>query len=324
MTGTAIIVHEAAPPPAVPLDELDAAALNLARASKSPATLRAYAADMTDFVGWCLDQKIDSVPADPRHIARYLASLVQRGLKATTIGRRVAAITYAHRAIGLDNPCGTEIVRSTLIGARNTLGAKPDKKRALTVDLVTKVIRKAKGDDPAAVRDRAMILVCFGAALRRSELVALNVTDVTFKRKGLLIEIRHSKTDQAGEGRKVAIPDGKLKVPDVLRAWIDHLPAAADDGAPLFRSINKGGSLGGRLDPASFARILKARCAAAGLDPAEFSGHSPRRGFATTAGDEGADLRKTAEAMRHAKLETTLGYMEEGDLLRDSVGKLFL
>ncbi|MGU3387243.1 site-specific integrase [Methylobacterium sp. D53M] len=328
MPETALIPVQNGVPVHCQNDELDRAALELARASKSPATLRAYRFDFAHFTAWVAEQGL-AHPVEPRHVARYLAALVQAKLKASTIERRCAAIAFHYRAAGQDNPCSREIVRATLAGVRNTLGTKPAKKKALTVDLTAKVVRKIRGDDVKSARDRAMILVCFGAALRRSELVALDLADIEFKRRGLMISLAKSKTDQAGKGAKLAIPDGKLKIPEAVRAYLKA--AGLMDGdritgeGPLFRAILKGDRVTERrIDTESFVRMFKARCAAAGLDPTEFSGHSPRRGFATTAGDEGADLRKTAEAMRHSKLETTMGYMEEGDLLNTSVGKLFL
>jgi site-specific recombinase XerD len=328
MAGTALIPAQNRPVGERAADALDLAALELARASKSPATLRAYQFDFADFSGWLQDQQLEH-PADARDVARYLAAQVQAGLKASTIERRCAAIGFHYRARGEDNPCAKEVVRAVLAGMKRTIGVKPDKKKALTVDLLKKVVQKIRGDDVKALRDKAMILICFGAALRRSELVGLDVDDITFKRRGLVLQLGRTKTDQSGKGKQLAIPDGKLKIPAAVRAYMTAAGIMDDDrvimDGPLFRAILKGDRVTDRrIDTESFVRMLKRRCEAAGLDARKFSGHSPRRGFATTAGDEGADLRRTADAMRHKKLETTLGYMEEGNLLDEAVGKLFL
>ena len=320
MSDQAVIVHAPALPPGPERDVLDDAAAGFAAAAKSAATRRAYAADWRDFTAWCAAEGVDPAPAATRTLVRYLTHLAGLGRAVATIDRRAAAIACAHRTLGLDAPTTREEVRAVLTGIRNTLGRRPDKKQALTADLVAKVVRKIR-PDLVGLRDRALILLCFGAALRRSELVGLDVADIEHHRRGLLVRLGKTKTDQAGQGRTVAVPDGKLKVPGAVQAWLDG--SGITDG-PVFRGCEHGRVASSRLTDGQFARILKARCAAAGLDPATIGGHSPRRGFATTAGDAGADLRLTANHMRHAKLETTMGYMEDGELFRNNAGKGFL
>ncbi|MCC0807525.1 site-specific integrase [Methylobacterium sp. W2] len=320
MSGGAIIVRPTALALA-PADALDEAAAGFAAASKSDATRRAYAGDWRDFTSWCAEQGVDTLPATGRTVGRYVTHLAGLGRSVSTIDRRAAAIAAVHRAAGHTAPTAFEEVRTILAGIRNTLGRRPAKKQALTADLVAKVLKRIRGTDLASVRDRALILVCFGAALRRSELVALDVADLERHRRGLLVRIAKSKTDQQGQGRTVAILDGRLKIPAAVAAWLD---ASGITTGPVFRGADRGRLSADRLTAGQFARILKARCAAAGLDPEAFSGHSPRRGFATTAGDDGADLRLTAKHMRHAKLETTLGYIEDGELFRENAGKGFL
>lgn len=298
-------------------DDLDRASARFAAASKSAATRRAYASDWRDFYAWSLDQNAEALPATGRTIGRYLTHLAGLGRSVSTIDRRAAAIASVHRAAGLDSPTGHEVVREILTGIRTTLGRAPNRKKALTADLVMQVVRRIGGRDLAAIRDRALILLSFGAALRRSELVGLAVTDLEWHRRGLMVRLRRSKTDQAGEGQSVAVLNGKLKIPAAVRAWLD---AAGIDGGPVFRGCDRGKVSPAALTAGQFARILKARCAAAGLDPDAFGGHSPRRGFATSAGDEGADIRMIATTMRHVKLETTAGYIEDGDLFRKNAG----
>ncbi len=200
------------------------------------------------------------------------------------------------------------------------MGRPPRKKKALTDDLVVKVLRKI-GTDLAGLRDRAMLALCFGAALRRSELVGLDLGDIEFHSRGLVVTVRKSKTDQPAKGKRKGVPDGKLKVPDALRAWLD---AAGIESGPLFRGCDRGKLLDTRFDGGSFARMVKRRCAAAGLDPKLFSGHSCRSGFATSADEHGADLRATSLQMGHAKLDTTVGYMQTADLFRKNAGRGFV
>lgn len=319
----AVIVHPTAggAPLPVPMpDALDQAAAAFAGASKAEATRRAYAADARHFAGWCELQGVPALPAAPRTVARYLTFLASSGLSVSTIDRRAAAIAYAHRLAREDAPTAAEDVRAVLTGIRNTLGRPPAQKKALTDDLVARVVKKIR-PDLVGLRDRALILLAFGAALRRSELVGLDVAQLEEHRRGLLVHLGRTKTDQAGHGRKVAVSAGKLKIPEAVRAW---LLAAQITAGPVFRGVDRGRIAPTALTAGQFARVLKGRCAGAGLDPTLFGGHSPRRGFATSAGDAGADLRLTATHMRHAKLETTMGYMEDGQAFRDHAGKDFL
>lgn len=320
MRDGGLIVHSGGSFGPLRNDDLDAAAETFAAASKSAATRRAYTSDWRHFVRWAEADGAQALPASEKTMIRYFSHLATSGLAVSTIDRRAAAISFAHRRFDHESPTSREAVRAVLIGIRNTLRHRPAQKKALTVDLVAKVVRKITLD-LVGLRDRAMILLCFGAALRRSELVALDVADLEHHRKGLLVRLLVSKTDQAGKGRTVAVLNGKLKIPEAVRAWLDL--AAIKEG-PVFRGCDRNRLSADRLSAGQFARMLKARCAAVGLDPEMIGGHSPRRGFATTAGDVGADLRLTAGHMRHAKLETTLGYMEDGDLFRDNAGKSFI
>ena len=320
MLDGAVIVHPAHLPGPPDHDAIDDAAADFAAAAKSDATRRAYAADWRDFTTWCESERVEALPASSRTVIRYLTRLAGLGRAVSTIDRRAAAIACAHRTLGHDAPTAREDVRAVLSGIRRTLCHRPAKKQALTADLVAKVVRKIK-PDLAGLRDRALILLCFGAALRRSELVALDVADLERHRRGLVVRLFKTKTDQTGKGRSVAVPDGKLKIPDAVSVWLD---AAGFTEGPVFRGCDRGKLATTRLTSGQFARILKSRCSAAGLDPGAIGGHSPRRGFATSAGDAGADLRVTARHMRHAKLETTMGYMEDGEMFRENAGRGFV
>lgn len=301
-------------------DDLDEAVDAFSASAKSAATRRAYRSDARHYIAWCAGQGVEPVPADPRTVARYVTDLAGAGRSVSTIDRRIAAIASLHRSRGYDTPTAREEVRTVLAGIRNTLGRPPRKKKALTDDLVVKVLRKI-GTDLIDARDRAMIALAFGAALRRSELVGLDVGDLEFHTRGLVVTVRRSKTDQTGKGKRKGVLDGKLKVPDAVRAWLD---ASGIVDGPVFRGCDRGKVLDTRFDGGSFARIVKRRVEAAGLDPALFSGHSCRSGFATSADEHGADLRATSLQMGHAKLDTTMGYMQTSDLFRKNAGRGFV
>lgn len=302
------------------LAEARRATAEFLEAAKADATRRAYESDWRDFVGWATSHGLGPLPASPENVAIYLSSLAAVR-KLSTIRRRCAAIAHVHQKSGFDNPAAHIGVRSTVEGIARKLGSAPVKKAALTAAALERVIRKIPTDLPG-LRDRALILTGFAGALRRSELVALNVADVERHPKGIVLRIRRSKTDQAGEGKSKAIPHGrKLRVPAALDAWLTS--AKIVDG-PIFRGVCGLKVAPDRLCAEQVARIVKARVKAAGLDPKVFAGHSLRSGFITSAADAGSSLQSIATHAGHEKLDTTLGYVQVSDAFRDHSGKKFL
>jgi site-specific recombinase XerD len=297
------------------------AAAEFARNSKSGNTHRAYDADWRHFTSWCARKGIWSMPVPPDTVAIYLGALATGGMKVKTIERRCTAIRHFHKAGGYDNPADHPGVRATLEGIRRTLGTAPKKKAALTADLVSKAIKRIP-TDLAGLRDRALILLGFAAALRRSELVAIDLADIARHPKGIVITLRRSKTDQVGAGAIKAVPHGhKLKAVAAIDAWI---AAAQISEGPLFRGVRGNCSLPTRLCDRQVARIVQKRAARVGLDPTLFGGHSLRSGFITSASDAGAELAAIAKHAGHAKIDTTLGYVQVADAFRSHAGKEFL
>ncbi|HEX4043247.1 MAG TPA: tyrosine-type recombinase/integrase [Xanthobacteraceae bacterium] len=297
------------------------AVAKFAENSKAANTRRAYAADWRHFTTWCERMNLVPLPAPPATVAIYLGALATNGMKVKTIERRCTAIRHFHKQAGHDNPADHPGVKATLEGIRRTLGTAPAKKAALTADLVAKAIRKIP-TDLAGLRDRALILLGFAAALRRSELIGLDHRDIARHPKGLVLTLRRSKTDQAGAGTLKAVPHGhKLKAVAALDAW---LAAAAISEGPIFRGVRAGSVFAARLCDHQVARIVKKRAAQVGLDPTLFAGHSLRSGFITSAADAGAELAAIAKHAGHAKIDTTLGYVQVADAFRDHSGKKFL
>lgn len=294
------------------------AAHEFARSSKSDATRRAYASDTADFSAWCSTVDQSPLPALPGTVAAYLASLVQRKLRPSTIARRVAAISDAHARAGHDSPTTSVAVRSVLKGIKRRLGTRPTKKAPLTDNLVAKAIRKIPTDTLIGLRDRALLLVGFAGGFRRSELVAIRVQDVERRPEGILVTIHRSKGDQEGRGQLVAIPNGtKLRPVEALDAWIK---AAGIASGPVFRGVAKGGKVRDRgLCDRQVAEIIKKVAKAIGLNADLFAGHSVRSGFATSAGRK--NLVGTAKHLRHAKIDTTMGYVQAESLFADHAGK---
>ncbi|MDP4026314.1 site-specific integrase [Methylobacterium sp. NEAU 140] len=301
------------------------------RASKADATVRAYTSDARVFQGWCVRYGFRPLPATAEAVAAFIVAEAEGGRAASTLGRRLAAIRYAHKLAGQPDPTDDEGVRATMAGARRKLHVRPvNQKAAATVDVVQILLARAP-DTLTGKRDRALLALGFAGAFRRSELVALDVADLVEDPEGLRVRIRRSKTDQEGRGLEKAIPHGRFVRPVALvRAWLD---AAGITVGPVFRPISRSGNVRGpdkatgelpRLTDRAVADILKGYCRAAGLDAAAFGAHSLRAGFITTAAERGADLARIMEQSGHRDPATVLGYIRRANLFKGHAGSGFL
>lgn len=294
-------------------------ARDYARASLSENTLRSYRAALKDFGVWCRDQSAEPFPAPPELIAAYLASLADRGLSVSTIGMRVAAIRWMHEARGVESPTAAKSVAATLAGIRRKLGVAQARKAPATSDRVKRMVSGIRGDGLKAKRDRALLLLGFALAARRSELVALELEDLEDAPSGLLVTIRRSKADQEGRGAVLGVPFGieRESCPVVaVRAWVE---AAGLTEGRLFRAVDRHGRVNGSLTGHSIARIVKTYAEAAGLD-GDFSGHSLRAGFVTSAAEKGVQPVRIADHSRHASLEMLRVYIRRTSVFEDHPG----
>ena len=208
--------------------------------------------------------------------------------------------------------------RATLRGIRRTVGAAKVRKAPAVAATVRAMVALAP-EGLKGARDRALMLLGFAGAFRRSELVALDVADIAETETGLLVTIRRSKTDQDGEGVTIAIPRGDVACPArALREWLD---AAGIEAGPIFRPIKKAGTVSGeRLTDRSVANIVKAYAGRAGFDANLFSGHSLRSGFLTSAAAKGASIFKMMDVSRHKSVDTLRGYVRDAELFKDHAG----
>lgn len=299
--------------------QLDEAVLENIVESKAPNTRRAYAADWDHFTSWCEAHGEASLPADPATVARYITDIASQ-YKLTTLERRLTSITAAHRYANLSTPVWTLLVRETFKGIRRRKAANGEQltqKEAAVTDTIRRMVEPL-GETTGDIHDRALLLIGFAGALRRSELVALNYEDVRFTREGLVVTVRRSKTDQAGVGREVGIPYGStFETCPVrsLQAWLEH--SEITEG-PLFHYIDRHGNLRGRLNAGSVARIIKKAAEQVGLDPSQFAGHSLRAGFATAAAEAGVDERSIMAQTGHKSLEVARRYMRRGSLFKNN------
>jgi site-specific recombinase XerD len=302
---------------AMPVAELEAAA-TYAKAEKAAATRRAYRTDFSIFRTWCADRGAIALPAEPATVAAFLAWEANRETRPSTIGRRAAAIGYAHKLAGHQVPTDDERVRATMRGIRRAVGTAPIKKTPATSERIVAMAPFASAR-LADLRDRALLLLGFAGAFRRSELVALDIEDIEETKEGLRVMILRSKTDQEGKGAIIAVVRGTVVCPvTAYRAWIE---AANISTGPVFRPIAKGERLQeARLTDRSVAKIVKAHAARIGLDPTGFSGHSLRSGFLTSAAARGASIFKMMDVSRHKSMDTLRGYIRDAELFRDHAG----
>jgi len=316
-TGADLVPLPSIPlPVALPLSEQ---VREYIRVSKAENTLRGYHADWRDFCVWCESHGLPPLPAIPESVAAYIAECAGR-LKVGSIQRRLNAITEAHKAVGADSPTHHAIVANTMKGIRRTKGTAPTQKAAaLTADI--RAMIDATDTGMIGARDRALILLGFAGAFRRSELVALDAADCTFTGDGLTVMLRRSKTDQEGAGRKVGIPYGsnpKTCPVRTMEAWIEQ---AGISSGPVFRSINRHGHLQpGRLSGIDVVRVVKKLALRAGLDAAKYAGHSLRAGHATTAAIGGASERSIMQQTGHRSVQMVRRYIRDGSLFRENSG----
>jgi integrase len=306
------------------------------RASKAKNTLRAYKSDWCDFQCWCAGYGLSALPASPETVALYVTALADgrwvtrlvkgrkvskfEKCKVSTISRRIVSIGQAHAIAGHPSPTGAAEVRHVMAGIRKTKGTARAAKKATLVDDIRRMMN-ALPSGTLGVRDRALLLVCFAGAFRRSEVVSLDRGDCMFTGDGLVVTLRRSKTDQEGEGRKIAVPYGSS--PDTcpvraLKAWLD-LAGSADDAAPVFQPISRRGKiLAGRLSDKAVVRAVKRYALLAGLDASKYAGHSLRAGLATAAAIGGASERSIMNQTGHKSVNMVRVYIRDGNLFRDN------
>jgi len=286
--------------------------------ARSSNTVRAYESDLKSFCAWCKQHSRACLPATADTVALYVADVAE-SVKPSTLQRRLAAIAVYHKVAGFPSPTSHEVVRSILSGVRRSLGVAQTQKTALSVGDIRRMTDELSDEDAIDVRDRALLLLGFAGALRRSELVALDTTDVTFERReGVVVRLHRSKTNQEGNTEEIAIPygsDRKTCPVRALEAWLELI-----DEGPLFRSIDRHGNLGNRLSGHSVALVIKKRAAQAGLDAAALAGHSLRSGFATSAARAGKSEAAIMRQTRHKSVTVARRYIRQGTRWDDHAG----
>ena len=304
----------------VPLSEEEAGYVEAARAAN---TLRGYRSDWREFTTWTTRQDVAPLPAAAATITGYLTDLARAGAKVGTMSRRLSAIKFTHQLHDLADPTTNARVVAVWEGIRRTHAGPPTQSTPLMPPLLFDVLEAcpttrtwARRDHPdevdlAGLRDRALLLVGFVAALRRSEITALDVEHVTEHPNGLVLSIARSKTNQVGEHAELVVlpraANPERCAVTALAAWRD---AAGIDAGPLLRSVGKNNrAAASRLHPESVNTLIQRAIARAGIDAATYSAHSLRAGFVTYAHLRGSSDRAIAHQSRHRSLASVGTYV---------------
>lgn len=292
-------------------------AQEFAALAQAPATTRAYRLDWTHFTDWCARMNLAALPAAPGTVAAYLVAHADV-LKISTLTRRLSSIAVAHRLAGYALDTGHPDLRATWQGIRRARGTAQRQVEALTVPRLKQVLDHIPGDRLIDVRDRALLLVGFSAALRRSELCDLDVADVAVSPEGLAVRVRRSKSDQEGEGATIAVGrTGRDTCPaQAFERWLAALAEAGITSGRAFRSVDRHKRVGTGLSTRAVAQIIQTRAAAAKLDAAAFSGHSMRAGFCTSAAAAGVTEREIMRVSRHRSVTVARRYIRQGELFQ--------
>ena len=295
--------------------------LNL-QSSKANNTVRAYKSDFNDFGVFCAQNGFKSLPSEPKIVSLYLTHLSTKGAKISTIKRRLVSIGVIHKLKGHYLDTKHPAIIENIMGIKRRKGSIQKGKKPLLINslkIIIDVIDQQTDKEIKKLRDRSIILIGFSGGFRRNELVSLDYEDLDFVQEGLKINIKRSKTDQFGEGSKKALPyfDNSQYCPVVsVNNWIK---ISKIETGPLFRRFSKGSRLSNnRLTDQTVALLIKKYLQLAGLDNKNYSGHSLRSGFATSAAESGAEERSIMAMTGHKSTEMVRRYIKEANLFKNN------
>tara|TARA_B100000787_G_scaffold33393_1_gene22948 strand:- start:4994 stop:5950 length:957 start_codon:yes stop_codon:yes gene_type:complete len=295
--------------------------LNL-QSSKANNTVRAYKSDFKYFGLFCTQNGFKSLPSEPKIVSLYLTYLSTKELKMSTLKRKLVSIGVIHRLKGHYLDTKHPSIIENIMGIKRRKGNIQKGKKPILISYLKElinVIDKENSEEIKRLRDRTIILIGFSGGFRRNEIVSLDYEDLDFVEEGLKIQIRRSKTDQFGEGLVKALPyfNNSRYCPVVsLKNWIAISKINSDS---LFRRFSKGSKLSKyRLTDQTVALIIKKYLQLAGIDSKDYSGHSLRSGFATSAAESGAEERSIMAMTGHKSTEMVRRYIKEANLFKNN------
>ena len=295
--------------------------LNL-QSSKANNTVRAYKSDFNDFGIFCAQNGFKSLPSEPKIISLYLTHLSTKNTKMSTLKRRLVSIGVIHKLNGHYLDTKHPAIIENIMGIKRRKGSVQKGKKPILINSLKKIINvidQQKKEEIKKLRDRSIILIGFSGGFRRNEIVSLDYEDLDFVPEGLKIILRRSKTDQFGEGFTKALPyfDSSQYCPVVsLKNWLE---VSRITSGPLFRRFVKGSKLSeNRLTDQTVALLIKEYLNLTGIDSKNYSGHSLRSGFATSAADSGVEERSIMAMTGHKSTEMVRRYIKEANLFKNN------
>ena len=290
--------------------------------SKANNTVRAYKSDFNDFELFCAQNGFKSLPSEPKIVSLYLTYLSTKDKKMSTLKRRLVSIGVIHKLKGHYLDTKHPIIIENIIGIKRRKGSIQKSKKPLLIKSLKQIINvidKEKIEEIKKLRDRSIILIGFSGGFRRKEIVSLDYEDLDFVEEGLKISLKRSKTDQFGEGSIKGLPyfDNSQYCPVVsIRKWIE---ISKINSGPLFRRFTKGSKLlDNRLSDQTVALLIKDYLKIAGIESRNYSGHSLRSGFATSAAESGAEERSIMAMTGHKSTEMVRRYIKEANLFKNN------
>ena len=290
--------------------------------SKAKNTVRAYKSDFKDFSLFCVQNDFKNLPSDPKIVSLYLTHLSTKDIKISTIKRRLVSIGVIHKMKGHYLDIKHPLIIENLMGIKRRKGTvQKGKKPLLLRDLkaIIDVINQQKIEDIKKLRDKTIILIGFSGGFRRNEIVSLDVDDLEFVYEGVKITVKKSKTDQFGEGFIKALPyfENELYCPVIsLKRWLNISKITKGS---IFRRFTKGSNLSNnRLTDQTVALLIKEYLKLAGMDSSNYSGHSLRSGFATSAAESGVEERGIMAMTGHKSTEMVRRYIKETNLFKNN------
>ncbi|MDC6468764.1 site-specific integrase [Candidatus Pelagibacter sp.] len=295
--------------------------LNL-KSSKAINTVRAYKSDFNDFSLFCAQNGFKTLPSDPKVISLYLTHLSTKDIKMSTLKRRLVSIGVIHKLKGYYLDTKHPSIIENIMGIKRRKGSIQKSKKPLLINNIKKIINvidQQKIEEIKKFRDRTIILVGFSGGFRRNEIVSLDYDDLDFVTEGLKINLKRSKTDQFGEGAVKALPyfDNTQYCPvKSIEKWIK---ISKINSGPLFRRFVKGSKLSKyRLTDQTVALLIKEYLKIADIDSKNYSGHSLRSGFATSAAESGVEERNIMAMTGHKSTEMVRRYIKEANLFKNN------
>tara|TARA_A100001011_G_scaffold244125_1_gene252108 strand:+ start:397 stop:1353 length:957 start_codon:yes stop_codon:yes gene_type:complete len=292
------------------------------KSSKALNTVRAYKSDFKDFGLFCIKNGLKNLPTDPKIVSLYLTFLSSKNVKVSTIKRRLVSIGVIHKMKGYYLDTKHPAIIENLMGIKRRKGVKQKAKKPLLInDLkqIIDVINKQKDPDIKKLRNKALLLIGFSGGFRRNELVSIDLDDVEFVFEGLKITLKKSKTDQFSEGFTKGIPhfENSLYCPvNNLKKWLN---ISKIKKGPIFTKFSKGSKITNiRLSDQSVALIIKEYLIKSGINSENYSGHSLRSGFATSAAEAGAEERSIMSMTGHKSTDMVRRYIKEANLFKNN------